>query len=175
MVSVITLVIASVLLRAAGFLGVARLASWEAAVRGGLAAMFTVTVASHFSPLKNDFQAMIPEPLPNDLSVIYVTGVLEIAGASGLLIPRIRTSAAGALILLLIAMFPANAHAALQGIPLRGEPPTPLPIRVLMQLIFIAALGWSSIRKPSMSQPASPRRSQSAVSIPQRRAASAVR
>jgi uncharacterized membrane protein len=151
MVSIITLVISSVILRATGWLGVARLASWRAAVRGGLAAMFTVTGASHFSPMKYDFQAMIPEPLPNDLSVIYLTGVLEIAGAIGLLIPRLRTTAAGALILLLMAMFPANAHAALQGIPLRGEPPTPLTIRLPMQLIFIAALWWSSIKKPSAS------------------------
>src|SRR5215213_7663268 len=52
--------------------------------------MFLFTGISHFSTMKYDFAAMIPAPLPNDLWVIYLTGVLEIAGAIGLLIPQTR-------------------------------------------------------------------------------------
>ena len=38
------------------------------------------------SGMKFDYAAMIPPPLPDDLWVIYTTGVLELAGAAGLLI-----------------------------------------------------------------------------------------
>jgi uncharacterized membrane protein len=109
--------------------------------------MFLVTGMTHFSDMKHDFVAMIPDPLPKGLWVVYLTGVLEIAGALGLLIPRLRRRAAIGLILLLIAMFPANVHASLNGIPLRGELPLSLWLRLPMQILFIAALWWTSIRE----------------------------
>lgn len=43
------------------------------------------------------------------------------------------------LILLLIAMFPANVHAACAGVGIGGRPPTPLVPRAVMQVAFIAA------------------------------------
>jgi uncharacterized membrane protein len=98
-----------------------------------------------------------PAPLPNDLWVIYLTGVLLIAGAIGLLLPPTRRLAAICLALLLLALFPANVNAALNDIPLRGRAPTPLWLRAPMQMwlrapmqiLFIAMLWWTSIRKPS--------------------------
>ena len=147
MVSLFVLVIASVLLRGIGWLGVRWFSSWRAAIRAGLAAMFAVTGASHFTSMKDDFVAMIPSPLPSGDWVIYLTGVLEIAGAIGLLIPRLRSLAAVCLAILLVAMFPANVNAALNDIPFRGGPPTPLWIRLPMQVLFLAALWWSSIRQ----------------------------
>ncbi|WP_227008342.1 hypothetical protein [Pseudarthrobacter sp. AB1] len=41
--------------------------------------------------------------------------------------------------LLLVAMFPANVHAALAGLMVDGEPATALLPRTLLQLVFIAA------------------------------------
>ena len=138
-----------ILLRVIGWLGVKHLASGRDAGRGALAIMFLFTAASHFTSMKHDFVAMIPEPLPRGLWVIYLTGVLEIAGAIGLLIPRFRRVAAICLILLVLAMFPANVNAALNGIPLRGRAPTPLWLRLPMQVLFIWMLWWTSIKKPS--------------------------
>lgn len=152
MVSLIVLVVATLLVRGIGWLGASWFSSWRNAVRVGLAAMFTVTGASHFTSMKDDFAAMIPAPLPNGDWVIYLTGVLEIAGAVGLLIPRLRWLAAVCLAILLVVMFPANVNAALNDIPLRGEPPTPLWIRLPMQLLYIAALWWSTIRQPGLSE-----------------------
>ena len=140
------------LLRAAGRLGVRGLASWKEAGRGALAVMFVFTGASHFSAMKHDFVAMIPAPLPNDLWVIYLTGVLLIAGAIGLVLPQTRRLAAICLALLLVALFPANVNAALNDIPLRGRAPTPLWLRAPMQILFIAMLWWTSIRKPSTTR-----------------------
>jgi uncharacterized membrane protein len=107
--------------------------------------MFLVTSTAHFSGLKHDLAAMMPESLPDGLWVIYLTGVFEIAGAIGLLVPRTRRLAGIGLVLLLIAQFPANVNAALNGIPLGGEPPTPLWLRAPMQLLFIAMVWWTSI------------------------------
>jgi uncharacterized membrane protein len=107
--------------------------------------MFLVTSTAHFSGLKHDLAAMMPEPLPDGLWVIYLTGFFEIAGAIGLLVPRTRRLAGIGLVLLLVAAFPANVNAALNGIPLGGEAPTPLWIRAPMQLLFIGMVWWTSI------------------------------
>ncbi len=138
-----------ILLRVVGWLGVKQLASWRDAGRSALVIMFLFTATAHFTSIKHDFVAMIPEPLPRGLWVIYLTGVLEIAGAIGLLIPRFRKVAAICLIILLLVLFPANVNAALSGIALRGRAPTPLWLRLPMQLLFIWLLWWTSLRKPS--------------------------
>ena len=148
MASVFVLVVSFLVLRAVGWLGVKQLSSWRDAGRGALVIMFLFTGASHFTSMKYDFAAMIPAPLPNDLWVIYLSGVLEIAGAIGLLIPRTRKLAGICLVLLLVALFPANVYAALNDIPLRGEAPTPLWLRGPMQLLFIGMVWWTSIKEP---------------------------
>jgi uncharacterized membrane protein len=117
---------------------------WIDAARIGLAAMFMFTGASHFSSLKHDMAAMIPPPLTGALWVIYLTGALEIAGALGLLLPRWRKWAAWGLAALLVAMLPANVYAALNGVPLRGNPPSALWWRVPLQMFWIATL-WRSV------------------------------
>ena len=152
MVSVFVLVISTLLLRGVGWLGVKQLSSWRDAGRGALVIMFLFTGISHFTSMKYDFAAMIPAPLPDDLWVIYLSGVLEIAGAIGLLIPRTRKVAGICLVLLLVALFPANVNAALNEIPLRGEAPTPLWLRAPMQLLFIGMVWWTSIKEPATTR-----------------------
>lgn len=138
-----------ILFRVIGLFGVKALASSRDAGRAALVVMFLFTAASHFTSLKHDFVMMIPEPLPRGLWVIYLTGVLEIAGAIGLLIPRFRRVAAICLVILVVAMFPANVNAALNGIPLRGRAPTPLWLRLPMQVLFIWMLWWTCLKKPA--------------------------
>jgi uncharacterized membrane protein len=138
-----------IILRAIGWLGVKQLASWRDAARYALVIMILFTAAAHFTSMKHDLVAMIPASLPRGLWVIYLTGVLEIAGAIGLVIPRLRRVAAICLVLLLVAMFPANVNAALNEIPLRGRAPTPLWLRLPMQVLFIWMLWWTSIQRSS--------------------------
>ena len=145
MISLLVLGVSLILLRGAGWLGVSRLASWRDAGRGALALMFAFTGGAHFTAMKHDFAAMIPDPLPNDLWVIYLSGVLEIAGAIGLLIPRTRRTAGICLVLLLIALFPANVNAALNALPLGGRPPTTLWLRAPMQLLYLGLVWWTAI------------------------------
>ena len=112
MTSVFVLAISFLVLRGVGWRRVKQLSSWREAGRGALVVMFVFTGVSHFTTMKYDFAAMIPPPLPNNLWVIYLTGVLEIAGAIGLLIPRTRRLAGVCLVLLLVVLFTANIHAA---------------------------------------------------------------
>jgi uncharacterized membrane protein len=148
MAPVLILVISSVLLRGVGLLGVKWLASWREAGRIALVLMFLFTGATHFSDMQHDYVAMIPDPLPRGLWVIYLTGVLQIAGAIGLLLPRLRRIAGICLAILLVAMLPANVYAALSGIPFRGEAPTALWLRVPIQILFIWTIWWTSIKAP---------------------------
>lgn len=69
-----------------------------------------------------------------------MTGVLEILGAIGLLLPFTFRLAALCLIVLLLAMLPANINAAQKQIRLRGRAPTPLGLRTAFQVVFIAVL-----------------------------------
>ena len=152
MISSFVLVISFIVLRGLGALGVKRLSSWREAGRGALVIMFLFTGFSHFSGLKHGFAAMIPEPLPNDLWVIYLTGLFEIAGAVGLLIHRTRRLVGICLVLLLVAMFPANVNAIVNEIPLGGNAPTPLWVRAPMQLLYIGMVWWTSIKKDSKEE-----------------------
>ena len=121
---------------------------WRNAARVGIAVMFLFTAASHFSSLKHDLAAMIPPPLTGALWVIYVTGLLEGAGAIGLLIPATRRMAAWGLVALLVALFPANVYAALSGVTLGGAAATPLWFRTPLQVFWIAVLWLSSLSRP---------------------------
>jgi uncharacterized membrane protein len=69
----------------------------------------------------------------------------------------LRIAAAIGLVLMLIALFPANVYAALNGVTLRGQPATALWLSTPMQIIWIAAAWWSMIRRsvdPTARQPA---------------------
>ena len=145
MASLFVFVISAITLRLSGWLGVARLRSWQTVGRASSSAMLLFTGSSHFSALKHDFVAMLPQPLPKDVRIIYLTGLTEIAGAIGMLIPRFRRAAGIGLVVQLAAMFPANVNAALKRIPLRGKPPTALWLRAPMQLLYIAVIWVTAI------------------------------
>jgi uncharacterized membrane protein len=53
---------------------------------------------------------MVPPFLPAPELLVTVTGVLELAGAAGLVWSRTAPWAAGGLSALLVAMFPANVY-----------------------------------------------------------------
>src|SRR5262245_54368494 len=65
---------------------------------------------------------MVPPSLPHPGALVTVTGIAELAGAVGLLGPAVSRWAALGLAVLLVAMFPANIHAARGRVTLRGRP-----------------------------------------------------
>ncbi len=144
MAPLIVLLTVTVLARLGGHFGITGLRSWRAAVRVGLAMMFCFTAAAHFNSMRPDLVRMVPPSVPSPALMVTVTGVCEVLGAIGLLVPRLRRAAAIALIAMLVAVLPANVHAARADATIGGRPATPLIPRVALQGLFIAALWWSA-------------------------------
>jgi len=145
LIVLIVLAVAVLLARAVGFAGVETADSWVGATRVGLAVMFCFTASAHFTRMRHDLVRMVPPWAPRPGAVVAFTGVCETLGAIGLLFPATRVVAAAGLILFLIAVFPANVHAARAGVTLRDKPATPLWLRGPMQLLFIVLICWSGL------------------------------
>ena len=146
MAPLIVLISATLLARLAGQLGVRGLKKWAAAVRAGLAVMLCFTASAHFNAMRGDLVRMVPPWVPFPEFMVTFTGVCEILGALGLLVPRTRRIAAVALLVFLIAVLPANIYAAETGGTIAGKPITPLLPRIALQIVFIALIWWSGIR-----------------------------
>lgn len=133
----IALFLVTAALHVAGRLGVRRLRPWHVALRGGLAAMFVMTGTVHFVGMREELVAMVPPSLPAPELLVTVTGLLELAGAAGLLLARTTAPAAAGLAAMLVLMFPANVHRALS----EAEPPywEQLGPRAALQVVFLAA------------------------------------
>lgn len=118
-----------------------------------LSVFFMVAGMNHFiSP--DIYLPMMPDYLPWHLALIYVSGVAEVAGGIGVCIPKWRRAAGWGLIALLIAIFPANLHMALNDIPLNGKhlPSWVLWSRLPVQLLMIAWVYWSCLLKKPEAQ-----------------------
>ena len=140
------LVGAVLIARGAGALGLEALDSWPAATRMGLATMLFFTATAHFTSMKADLIRMVPPWIRNPGAIVTLTGVCEVLGGIGLLIPSTRRIAAIALIAFFIAVFPANVRADRARLTLRGKPATPLWARAPLQLLFIVLTWWSGIQ-----------------------------
>jgi len=133
-------------LRGVGALGVGALASWHASASFALAVMFVFTGIAHFTKTRHDMARMVPRIFARPLWMVYFTGVCELLGAAGLVVPRTRWAASAALIVMLLAMFPANIKAAREGLTIAGRLATPLWLRAPMQALFIGLLWWAGLR-----------------------------
>jgi uncharacterized membrane protein len=138
--------------RSLGFAGVWPQAdSWNGALRIALAAMFMFTAVSHFHPrTRPDLIRMVPARLPAPAMLVSATGVLELLGAIGLLVPQALPAAAYGLMALLVAMFPANVQAAREGLMIAGRRAMPLLWRLPLQLFWIGALWWVRSPRPGL-------------------------
>jgi uncharacterized membrane protein len=125
-----------------GAMGVGAFSTWAEVTAWALAAMFVLTASAHFTRTREDLVKMVPDVFPARRLIVFVTGILEVAGAVGLLIPATREAAALCLAVLVVSMFPANVSAARRGVRIRGRPPTPLALRIPMQILFIGAALW---------------------------------
>ena len=117
--------------------------TWSGSLRYALAAMFIFTAISHFAPrTRADLVRMVPPAFPRPDLLVTLTGILELAGAIGLLVPPFVSLAAFGLGVLLVAMFPANIYAAQHGLTIGGRAAPPLAIRFPLQLFWVGALWW---------------------------------
>jgi len=114
-----------------------------------MAVMMTFTALGHFK-FTQGMAMMLPAFIPYKKQVVYITGVIEIAAAVGLLIPAARTLTAWCLILFFVVLTPANIHAAIKHLNMEkaafdGPGPEYLWFRIPLQLLFIAWVYWSCL------------------------------
>ena len=86
---------------------------WILALFYAVAAYIHLTMPTMFMPV-------MPDWVPAPYQVIIFTGLCEIAGAVGLIIPRTRRWAGIGLAAYAVAVFPANIKHALYGPPIHG-------------------------------------------------------
>ena len=90
------------------------------------------------------FIKIVPPILPYKLSLVYISGFLEILFGILILFPTTRYIAAWGLILLLIAVFPANIYLAMTNGAALNTTPLIAWGRLPFQFIFIAIAYWHS-------------------------------
>ncbi len=100
---------------------------------------------------------MMPPSLPWPAGLNAISGIAEILGGIGLLFVLLRRVAGWGLIVLLIAVFPANLHVALAGhMPGTNFSATVLWWRLPGQLVFIALVWWVALARPDRCRAAEP-------------------
>jgi len=120
-------------------------------MRPGIAIMALLYISAgtlHFLATRT-YMRMVPSYLPAHRELIYVSGAAEILGGLGLLLPATRRPAAWGLILLLIAVFPANVtmtseHGRFPTVPLWAAW---LRLPLQLPLLYWA---WLYTRQPAL-------------------------
>ena len=84
--------------------------------------------------------AMLPPSVPYRVGLIYLTGVFELLGAVGVWIPKLMKITGVCLILMMLAVLPANIYSAFNHVEFGGHEygPIYLLVRVPFQLFVIA-------------------------------------
>ena len=108
-----------------------------------LAVFFIAAGMNHF--VHPDFYLkIIPPYLPWHAALNYLSGALEVVLGALVLFPRFTRLAGLGLILLLIAVFPANVYMALNSHLFPTIPPAGLLIRLPLQLVMILWAWWAT-------------------------------
>ena len=96
------------------------------------------------------FVSIVPSFLPFPAALVYISGVCEILGGIGVLIPWFRMQAGYGLIALLLAVFPANINMLVQSIHDHGwcSITVLLILRLPLQLALIALVNWLTKAEP---------------------------
>ncbi|WP_321170889.1 DoxX family protein [Halobaculum rubrum] len=101
------------------------------------------------------FERIVPRELPAPRALVYLSGLAEIALGVGVLVPRTRRRSAKGLVLLLLAVFPANVNMAVRdagGNPLperaEGLYDAALWLRLPLQGLLIAWAWWYARADP---------------------------
>jgi uncharacterized membrane protein len=116
--------------------------------RIALSAMFLFAGISHFL-LADSMVKMLPPFLPFRYSIIYITGLIEVAFSLGFLFPQFIRLTGILAIAFLIAVFPSNVYAAINAVDFGGNVAgaSYLLFRVPMQIFLIAWVWFFSVRK----------------------------
>jgi uncharacterized membrane protein len=114
-----------------------------------LAAVFTIAGVLHYA-FPGAYARIMPPWLPHPRALVLLSGAFQIAGGLGVLHPRTRRAAGWGLILLLLAVWPANVqmllNARASGAPAGAQ--ALLLLRIPLQLLLIWWVWRSCVRSP---------------------------
>ncbi|MFP6626251.1 MAG: DoxX family protein [Deltaproteobacteria bacterium] len=114
-----------------------------------VSAFFSFAGITHFTNTAF-FLAIVPPYLPAHLELVYTSGVFEVMGGVGVLLPAWRKAAGYGLIALLVAVYPANIHMALNPDLFPDMTATALYVRLPLQFVM-GWLVWWATRAESIS------------------------
>lgn len=115
---------------------------------------FMIGGVAHFSFTEAEMR-IVPPSIPWPRAAVLISGVFELLGAVGVLIPVTRRAAGIGLFLLTIAVTPANVY-MLQHAELFNVPRWALIVRLPFQVVLLAMIIWSTWN-PSRSPHLRPR------------------
>lgn len=103
----------------------------------------------HFVPMSHAFFVSIVPPwlpawLPGPSALVYISGVLELICATGLLFDRTRRVAGYALILIVIGVTPANLHMWMHPELYPIAPQSLYALRLVLQVFLLWLIWWST-------------------------------
>jgi len=113
---------------------------------------FAIGGVAHFTLTELEMR-IVPEWIPWPRAAVLVSGVFELLGSAGILIPMTRRAAGIGLFLLTIAVTPANVY-MLQHAELFHIPRWALIARLPFQALLLALIIWSTwkpLPKPARS------------------------
>jgi len=113
----------------------------------GLSMAFFFFGIGHFI-MTEEMTRMLPEWLPNKVTLVYLTGGLEFTLALALLAPALRRVAGYICVLALVIFFPANVYAAINHVDFGGHAwgPIYLVVRAPLQMLLIGWTYWFAVR-----------------------------
>ena len=109
------------LLHLASRLGARGFADWRVCMRWGLSLALIFTGIDHIIT-PGRYLPMMPRFVPFHAEVILVTGICELAGAVGLLVPSLWRLAGIMLAIYFVCVFPANIKNAIEGLSVASLP-----------------------------------------------------
>ena len=117
--------------------------------RIAMSVMLVFTAIAHFAFTKG-MAMMIPNFIPFKKEIVYLTGIVEIIAAVGLITPQFKLLTAWLLILFFTLLLPANINAAIKRINYQkgsfdGSGLKYLWFRVPLQILFIVWTYFSAI------------------------------
>jgi uncharacterized membrane protein len=98
------------------------------------------------------FVAIMPPYIGFHTEIVYISGVFEILGALGILMPATRQWAGNGLLLLVVCVSPANIHMWLNPELFADVPPLFLSIRLLVQIVLLMLIWWCTRTPKAVSQ-----------------------
>jgi uncharacterized membrane protein len=104
---------------------------------------FFVGGIAHFAFTQREME-IVPPLFPAHRALVLISGIFELLGAAGLLLPRMRPAAGWGLIALTFAVTPANVFMWQHADKYPMAPYWALTLRLPFQLVLLFLIYWST-------------------------------